>query len=86
MTLTASTTGANTALTFPLTTNWQRISIPVNLGQATTSVTFGAQLAAGATVDLFGMQVEAQAGAVGLQDDGHQRRGVRECAVCVGFA
>ena len=32
----------------------------VNLALATASVTFGAQLAAGATVDLFGMQVEAQ--------------------------
>jgi hypothetical protein len=60
VTLTASTTGANTTATFALTTNWQQISIPVNLGQATTSVTFGAELAAGATVDLFGMQVEAQ--------------------------
>jgi hypothetical protein len=58
--LTASTTGASTAVTFALTTNWQRISIPVDLGQASTSVTFGAELAAGATVDLFGMQVEAQ--------------------------
>ena len=60
VTLTASTTGASSATTFPLTANWQRISIPVELAQATTSVTFGAQLAAGATVDLFGMQVEAQ--------------------------
>ena len=46
--------------TFALTTAWQRISFTANLGQATTSVTFGAQLAAGAIVDLFGMQVEAQ--------------------------
>ena len=53
-------TGANTAVTFALTANWQQIWIPVSLGQATTSVTFGAELAAGATVDLFGMQVEAQ--------------------------
>src|SRR5579863_3558122 len=60
VTLTASTTGAVSAETFPLSTNWQRISIPVNLARSTTSVTFGAQLAAGATVDLFGMQVEAQ--------------------------
>jgi hypothetical protein len=60
VTLTASTTGGSVATTFPLTTSWQWISIPVNLAQSTTSVTFGAQLAAGATVDLFGMQVEAQ--------------------------
>ncbi len=60
VTLTAATAGANAAETFALTTSWQQISMPVNLGQATTSVTFSAQLAAGATVDLFGMQVEAQ--------------------------
>lgn len=60
VTLEASTTGGSTSMTFPLTANWQRISIPVDLGQATTSVTFGAQLAAGATVDLFGVQAEAQ--------------------------
>jgi hypothetical protein len=60
VTLIASTAGASVATTFPLTTGWQLISIPVNLGQSTVSVTFGAQLAAGATVDLFGMQVEAQ--------------------------
>ena len=60
VTLEASTAGASTSNTFGLTANWQRVSIPVELGQATTSVTFGAQLEAGATVDLFGMQVEAQ--------------------------
>jgi hypothetical protein len=35
----------------------------VDLAESTSSVTFGVQLAAGATVDLFGMQVEAQLGA-----------------------
>src|ERR1022692_4660944 len=39
VTLTASTTGATVATTFPLTTNWQRIWIPVNLGLVTASVT-----------------------------------------------
>ena len=60
VTLTSSTVGASTVVDFPLTASWQRISIAVALGQATTSVTFGAQLDSGATVDLFGMQVEAQ--------------------------
>lgn len=46
--------------TFALTTAWQRISLTTNLGTSATSVTFGVQLAAGASVDLFGMQVEAQ--------------------------
>src|SRR6202167_5529873 len=48
VTLTASTTGGNTSVTVALTAAWQHISIPVNLAQATTSVTFGAELAAGA--------------------------------------
>lgn len=60
VTLTASTAGASVSEAFALAASWQRISMPVALGQATTSVTFGAELAAGATVDLFGMQVEAQ--------------------------
>lgn len=60
VTLTAATAGVNTAVEFALTANWQHIWIPVNLAQATTSVTFGAELAPGATADLFGMQAEAQ--------------------------
>lgn len=48
--------------TFALTANWARISFTANLGSSATSVTFGATLAAGASVDLFGMQVEAQPG------------------------
>jgi hypothetical protein len=63
VTLTASTTGANATLSFALTGTWSRIVLPVSLGQSTAAVTFGAQLAAGASVDLFGMQVEAQPGA-----------------------
>jgi hypothetical protein len=55
-----STTGASIGQTFPLTTQWQRISFAGNCEQATTQVTFAAQLDAGASVDLFGMQVEAQ--------------------------
>jgi hypothetical protein len=60
LTLTASTSGGSLALVFPLSTVWQRIVLPVSLGVATSSVTFGAQLDAGGSVDLFGMQVEAQ--------------------------
>jgi hypothetical protein len=46
--------------TFALTSAWQRISLALNLGTSATNVTFGVGLAAGASVDLFGMQVEAQ--------------------------
>ena len=53
-------TAGNAARRFPLTTQWQRISCPVNLGQNTASVTFGAQMDPGASVDIFGMQVDAQ--------------------------
>jgi len=72
VTLEASTTGASASGTFSLTANWQRISIPVELGVATTSVTFGTQLAAGATADLFGMQVEAQVAASDYKMTGEQ--------------
>src|SRR5580698_749355 len=50
----------STSKTFALTSAWQQISLVVNLGTSATSVTFGAQLAVGASVNLFGMQVEAQ--------------------------
>ncbi|HLX44660.1 MAG TPA: hypothetical protein VKR43_14540 [Bryobacteraceae bacterium] len=46
--------------TFALSSNWARVSMSGNLGTSATSVTFGAQLGVGASVDLFGMQVEAQ--------------------------
>jgi hypothetical protein len=68
--LTASTTGGSAAKTFALTTAWQRISLAVNLEQGTTGVTFGAQLDAGASVDLFGMQAEAQLAASDYKQTG----------------
>ena len=48
--------------TFALGTQWARVSLSANLGLSTNSVTFSAQMSAGGTVDLFGMQVEAQLG------------------------
>jgi hypothetical protein len=72
VTLTASSTGGSVAKTFSLTTMWQRISLAVSLGQSTTSVTFGAQLDAGASVDLFGLQVEAQLAASDYKRTGTQ--------------
>lgn len=58
----ATTTGGSVTQDFVLSTQWRRISLAIELGVNTESVTFGAQLNAGATVDLFGMQVEAQLG------------------------
>lgn len=63
LTLTAVTTGGSLDLLFPLSTAWRRIVFQVGLGMATSSVTFGASLDAGGSVDLFGFQVEAQVGA-----------------------
>jgi len=60
VTLAISTTGGNVTQTFSLTGEWARINVSGNPGQSTTQVTFEAQLAAGASVDLFGMQAEAQ--------------------------
>ncbi|MGD0015534.1 MAG: hypothetical protein ABSD56_14105 [Bryobacteraceae bacterium] len=56
--------GAETAnLRFALAPAWRRLEFPCKLAQAAETVTFGARLEAGATVDLFGFQVEAQTGA-----------------------
>ncbi len=62
-TLGFSTTGASAQKTVALSTTWRRIVLAGNLAQGTTSMTFAVSLAPGATVDLFGMQVEAQLGA-----------------------
>lgn len=58
-----TTAGGSAARTFALGTQWTRVSLPGSLGLNTTSVTFGAQLDPGGSVELFGMQVEAQPGA-----------------------
>ncbi len=60
VTLTQSTTGGSLTSTFSPTGRWTRVALAGNLQQNTTTVTFGAQLDPGGSVDLFGMQVEAQ--------------------------
>jgi hypothetical protein len=60
VTLTASTTGGSASKAFLLGGQWLRVALFVSLAQSTSSVTFGAQLDAGGSVDLFGMQVDAQ--------------------------
>jgi hypothetical protein len=60
ITLAASAGSGSASTTFSLDTQWKRISIFVGMGQTAESVTFEARLAAGAAVQLFGMQVEAQ--------------------------
>ncbi len=66
-TLFASTAGGSVETTFGLGAQWKRISIPVALGQATESVTFGVRIDPGQQVDLFGMQVDAQPAVGGYQ-------------------
>lgn len=67
ITLFASTAGGSFERTFGLGPQWKRVSIPVSLGQASESVTFGVRIDAGWQVDLFGMQVDAQPAAGGYQ-------------------
>lgn len=62
VTLSISTAGGSSTKTFALGTQWARISLSANLGQATESVTFAALIPAGGAIDLFGMQAEAQSG------------------------
>jgi hypothetical protein len=62
VTLSASTTGGSATRLVRLTSQWIRVFLEVGLGLNTDSVVFGAELEAGASVDLFGMQVEAQPG------------------------
>lgn len=66
----ASTAGATSERLFSLGSEWRRIVLPVALGQATESVTFGVGLVPGDSVELFGMQVDAQPGAGGYQKTG----------------
>jgi hypothetical protein len=70
VTLTISTTGGNATKTFALGAQWARVSLAANLGQSTNSVTFSALLSAGGTIDLFGIQVEAQLGASDYKQTG----------------
>lgn len=54
---------ANSSKSFAAGTQWMRVYISANPGQAgATTVAFGMQLAAGGSVQLFGMQAEAQLG------------------------
>ncbi len=62
VTLTISTTGGSASKSFPLTAQWTRISLSANLGQNTSTVTFGAQIAAAGSIGMFGMQVDGQLG------------------------
>ncbi|MEO8049697.1 MAG: hypothetical protein ABI833_04710 [Acidobacteriota bacterium] len=54
---------ANTSKSYVAGTQWRRVVLSTNPGQpGATTVAFGAQVAAGGSVELFGMQAEAQPG------------------------
>lgn len=54
---------ASDSKSFAAGTQWKRVYFSSNPGQSgVTTVTFGAQVAAGGSVELFGMQAEAQPG------------------------
>jgi hypothetical protein len=54
--------GATSAIeSLPVTRVWSRVLYPVQLAVEADSVTFGVVLDGGLTIDVFGMQVEAQA-------------------------
>ncbi len=54
---------ADVSRSFAVGTQWRRIFLPANPGlTGATTVTFAATVAAGGSVELFGMQVEAQMG------------------------
>jgi hypothetical protein len=58
--LSRSSSGATHARVFPLGPGWSRCVLSGSLSSSDTMVRFGVEVAAGATVDLFGLQVEAQ--------------------------
>lgn len=72
VTLSISTTGGSATKTFVLGPQWTRISLAANLGEATQSVTFSAQIGAAGSVSLFGMQAEAQWGPSDYKQTGVQ--------------
>lgn len=58
--LTASTESAAASQDFAVGGAWQRIGYPIHLDTDAEYITFAAEIGAGGTVDLFGMQVNAQ--------------------------
>jgi hypothetical protein len=58
--LIAETTGGSSVQALAIDATWRRFELPLNLGQATDSVTFGITLGPTSLVEICGLQVEAQ--------------------------
>jgi len=65
--LVRSTPTQTHSASFQIGPDWQRILLSGKFGGTEESVTFGVEIEAGKWVDLFGLQVEAQAGASGYK-------------------
>ncbi len=70
-----STTGGGKQQSVGVTAGWQRVTSSTNLQRTETGVTFHLDLPAGASIEVFGLQVEAQLGA-GEYKRTFQRSGV----------
>jgi hypothetical protein len=66
------TAGASATSALAIDGTWRFFELPLNLGQATDSVTFGVTLASGALVELYGMQVEPQLAASDYKPTGSE--------------
>lgn len=62
-----STASASHSETHEIGTNWTPLLLSAALGGSDEAITFGVQISAGGSVELFGLQVEAQAGASGYK-------------------
>jgi hypothetical protein len=67
VTLARSTETQTQAASFGIGVEWKRITLAGAFGGTEEAVTFGAELSAGQTVELFGFQAEAQPGASGYK-------------------
>jgi hypothetical protein len=63
LTLNATAASAADSDSFPVTSSWRRCVLSTQLGSADEAVSFGVEIPSGASVDVFGLQVEAQPGA-----------------------
>jgi hypothetical protein len=75
MTLSRQATGTADSKVIGTDGQWRRFVLSGNFSNGDESVQFGLELPAGATVEVYGLQVEAQAGASSYKDT-HSRGGV----------
>lgn len=82
LTVFAQTSTAAAARTVKTNTSWQRVVHPVRLQSTDESVAFGVELGAGVTIEVCGLQVEAQCGASKYKKTGERSGVYREARFC----